>query len=574
MVNMMMKKQIQILTIAAAALIAGCAGAVAGKTEAPIEVESRTLSGQYLASHFAQSRYDWGAANTYLGRVLEKDPGNVELLRRSMILAMGTGDIDLAARRAEALVPLDDDNGLALMILAVRGMAANDIPGAADHLDAMKPGDMADFVRPVLKGWTEAAQGRLYTEGFNQTTIHLYHGALLATFLDKKAEMKTFTDALLQAGALAGGDAERSADMLAVLGDYKQAAVLYEGVNMQDSDNSRLASKLAEIKKKDGGKIREMVEPLKIKSIQQGAAMALYDMAYILYQEQSDSSAQIFARMALSLDVGLVDARLLLADTLTRNGRFDEAIAELGSIPADHPSYLTVQRHAADLLDKAGRTDEALKRLNTLFTDYNDVESLIRIGDIYRNAENYKNALTAYNKAAKRIGGKIPEKYWYLLYARGMAYEREGNWDRAESDLKAALTYRPDHPYLLNYLGYGWADQGMHLEESLDLIKRAVSLQPADGYIIDSLGWVQYMMGLYSEALPNVEKAVELLPYDATINDHLGDVYWQTGRRMEARFQWERALNASTSEPEKERINQKLRFGLEGLQEMKRANAE
>jgi len=534
----------------------------------------RGAAGKYLSSHFAQSRHDWAAANDYLSYILAADPQNLELIRRSMILAIGSGDLTVASQRAHELTAIEKGDGLALMILAVNDMAAENMDSAIKHLDAMKAGDMTDFVKPILRGWAAAAQGKLDLDGFNETTIHRYHGGMLSAFLGKKDKVKEYADGLMAVGSLSNTDAERAADLLSYLGRYEEAAVLYEGVLAQNDDNKRLEEKLAEAKKKDGGAILQLIEPMKIKKAQQGAALAMYDMAYILYQEHSDSSTKLFAHMALALDPMMTEAHMLLADTLTRNDRLEEAIKQLANIPEGHESYLIVQRHAAELLAEVGRTEEAKEKLQQLFTKHNDVESLIRIGDLYRHNEDYKGALKAYNEAATHIGGeKIPEEYWYLLYARGMAYEREGDWKNAESDLKAALGYRPDHPYLLNYLGYGWADQGQNLDESLKLIKRAVSLQPNDGYIIDSLGWVQYMMKDYAGALPSLERAVELLPYDSTINDHLGDVYWQVGRRMEARFQWERARNYSEETVFKERLDQKLQFGLAGIEEIKQAGA-
>ena len=117
---------------------------------------------------------------------------------------------------------------------------------------------------------------------------------------------------------------------------------------------------------------------------------------------------------------------------------------------------------------------------------------------------------------------------------------------------------------MLNYLGYSWVDQGLHLEKSLGMIAKAVNILPNDGYITDSLGWVHYKMGNYEAAVPHLERAVALLPYDATINDHLGDSYWQVGRQHEARFQWQRALNYNENEDEKlkQKIQKKLIAGL------------
>src|SRR5690606_33991930 len=130
---------------------------------------------------------------------------------------------------------------------------------------------------------------------------------------------------------------------------------------------------------------------------------------------------------------------------------------------------------------------------------------------------------------------------WTLFYFRGIAYERAKQWDKAEADLLQALALFPEQPHVLNYLGYSWVDQGMHLDEAMDMIARAVELRPNDGYIVDSLGWAHYRLGNYEEAVRELERAVELRPEDPVINDHLGDAYWKVGRRLEARFQWAHA---------------------------------
>jgi tetratricopeptide (TPR) repeat protein len=190
---------------------------------------------------------------------------------------------------------------------------------------------------------------------------------------------------------------------------------------------------------------------------------------------------------------------------------------------------------------------------------------MIQIGDLYRGMENFDRAITAYNRAARSLGDTIPSDYWHLLYVRGMAYEQAGDWPRAEKDLKAALAYQPAHPYILNYLGYAWADQGIHLDEALTMIEKAMSLRPDDGYITDSMGWVLFKMNQFEEAVPFLEQAVALMPYDTTVNDHLGDAYWRVGRRLEARFQWERAKNHSTDADSIKALELKISEGLPEL---------
>ncbi len=117
----------------------------------------------------------------------------------------------------------------------------------------------------------------------------------------------------------------------------------------------------------------------------------------------------------------------------------------------------------------------------------------------------------------------MPEKAnWVLFYFRGICYERSKQWPLAEADLKKALQLYPDQPLVLNYLGYSWVDQGINLDEGMNMIRRAVEQRPDDGYIVDSLGWANFRIGNYDEAVKELERAVELKPEDSTINDHLG----------------------------------------------------
>jgi tetratricopeptide (TPR) repeat protein len=521
------------------------------------------FAGDFLASYHAQSQYDWKSANEFLERVLAQDPDNPELIRRSMVLAMGAGQMDIASTRARklaSLIPNDPTNALGVMILTVDDISKNRLPEALTQIDKMPAGDMADFIRPIIRSWILAGQGKFDVTGFNPTTVHLYHASLISIMLEKPASAREFADKIAGTEGLSPMESERTADIYAAIGDREKALTIYKQL-VAERPNEALEEKITAVSNKDSD-LSTTLRPLMVKTAAQGVALAMFDMANILYNDQTDSSTKLFAQMAIALDPNLIDARLLLADSLARNGRLDEAISYFRDIPETHKAYLPAQRYAADLLAEAGQTEQARVILSDLFTQYNDVEALIRIGDLYRSEEKYKDALTWYNKAVNHLGNKVPEDYWHLLYARGMAYERQGEWGKAETDLKAALTYRPDHPYLLNYLGYGWADQGMHLKEALKMIERAVALRPSDGYITDSLGWVHFMMGDYKESIPYLERAVELLPYDATINDHLGDAYWYVGRRQEAKFQWERAINHAETDKIKVQIQAKLDNGL------------
>mgnify|MGYP000515957389 CR=1 FL=1 len=529
-----------------------------------------SLSGNYLSSQFAQRHHDWQRAVVFTKPLLESSPDNNQLINKTMVLAMGSGQSKAAIELAHKLLDGNDQNSaLALLFVALDHFSKKEFKEAAEYIEKMPEGSLSEFILPLLESWSQAAVGVHDTKNLDKNTIHIHHAILIADLLGETTHIETLLQKSLNASGLALQDLERIADVYAYIGKREIALELYQKLFTEWPDNRPLGQKLESFKQGSTTKyLKTMSSP------QEGMAEALYDMARLLFQEYSDDSARVFAHMALFLNPNLTDANLLLGYITARNDQYDEAIAYYQTVQPDNVKYPEARRMAADLLESTGRIDEALNELEALYKNRDDLEALIQMGDIYRRSEGFKKAISKYNQAAKSFDGKITQEYWQLYYVRRMSYERLGQWKKAEADLSAALEYQPENPLILNYLGYAWADQGVKLQESLELIRKAAALRPTDGYIIDSLGWVLYRMGKYEEAVPHLEKAVELLPYDPIINDHLGDVYWKVGRNLEARFQWTRAQNHSEDDELITTIADKLENGLDADERVKEAKSQ
>lgn len=121
-----------------------------------------------------------------------------------------------------------------------------------------------------------------------------------------------------------------------------------------------------------------------------------------------------------------------------------------------------------------------------------------------------------------------------LLYTRSIAYERSGNVDAAIADLTTILSFDDANAVALNALGYTLANRTDRYEEAYDLIDRALSIDPEDPAIIDSMGWVLYHMGRYEEALEYLQKAHDSM-LDEEVISHLAQVLWKLDRSEEAK---------------------------------------
>ena len=109
----------------------------------------------------------------------------------------------------------------------------------------------------------------------------------------------------------------------------------------------------------------------------------------------------------------------------------------------------------------------------------------------------------------------VDERHWPVFFGRGIVLERTKQWPKAEADMKKALELSPEQPHVLNYLGYSWIDQGLHLDEGMKMLQRATELRPDDGAITDSVGWAFYRLGQYDKAVEWLERASEQKGDDA-----------------------------------------------------------
>ncbi|MCE0521921.1 MAG: tetratricopeptide repeat protein [Methylacidiphilales bacterium] len=117
-----------------------------------------------------------------------------------------------------------------------------------------------------------------------------------------------------------------------------------------------------------------------------------------------------------------------------------------------------------------------------------------------------------------------------------------GQKDRLEAVLREGLGKYPDNPELMNELAYFWADQGLHLPEALALSRRAAALEPDNGPILDTWGWVYFQMGQAKDALPYLQRAAFMTNNDPVVLQHVGDAYLKLGLKREAIATWTRAL--------------------------------
>ena len=522
-----------------------------------------TTAGSYLAARHAGTERDSATAAAYYLNVLKADPRNADLLGRTFLSVLTDGDIEEAGKLADRLIQVDRTDRIARLVVGVRALKQKQYALARQSFAQSVRGPVTDLTATLLTAWALAGAGD--ARGATDALDHLtgpdwyaifkdLHGGLILDFGNNRKDAAKRYERAYKADSTALRTVQAYARFLSRNGGKNEALKIYQEFNKAVPDHPLISAEMKDLAA--GEKLPALVD-----SPQAGAAEALYGLGASIGRRGGEDLALIYLQLALYLEPTHAMALLSLADLYESLKKPDLAIKVYDRIPPS-PLRRNADIQVASDLDQLERTDEAKKRLEHLITEHpKDTEAIVAFGNILRGRKQFAECADVYGKAIANV--PKPEKSnWVMFYFRGICYERSKQWPNAEVDLKKALELYPDQPLVLNYLGYSWVDQGVHMDEGMNMIRRAVEQRPDDGYIVDSLGWAYFRTGNYAEAVKNLERAVELKPEDPTINDHLGDAYWRVGRALEARFQWSHAKDLNPDKDDLPKIEEKLKSGL------------
>ncbi|HZC54438.1 MAG TPA: tetratricopeptide repeat protein [Xanthobacteraceae bacterium] len=534
------------------------------QTPAQAELLPENAAGNYLAARHAGAERDATAAATYYMDVLKLDPRNPDLLSRAFLSVLTGGDIDQADKLAERMLDVDHTDKISHLVIGIRELKLKHYGVAKQHFAQSVRGPVTDLTAAMLTAWAQSGAGDTHAalDTLDKLSGPDWYGIfkdLHAGFIsdlagDKKTAAKRYESAY-KTDPTALRTVEAYGRFLSRNGSKDDALKIYQDFAKVLPDHPIVNEEMKAIA--DGQKLPSLID-----SPQAGAAEALYGLGASIGRRGGEDLALIYLQLALYLQPSHAMALLSLGDLYEDLKKPDLAIKAYERMPTSSSLSRNAEIQMAVDLDALDRTDEAKQRLQRVISARpKDTEAIIELGNIQRARKDFASCADTYSKAIDTVPN--PEKSnWVMFYFRGICYERSHQWPAAETDMKKALELFPEQPLVLNYLGYSWVDQGVHLDQGMDMIRRAVEQRPDDGYIVDSLGWAYFRTGNYDEAVKNLERAVELKPEDPTINDHLGDAYWRVGRLLEAHFQWSHAKDLKPEPEDLPKIEAKLKDGL------------
>lgn len=412
-------------------------------------------------------------------------------------------------------------------------------------------------------------------ESANNVDAHFYKGTIYlmqGDGVNAVSELRTVTDekpgfmpayiSLAQAHLL------NKENELAV--DTLQSAVK---INPKSKDARRALARVYAFVMKDYQAAEEQLR--KTVEIDPNDIVSLEDSGNFFLAKRDFEDAEELYRQMITIQPKNPSGYLRMSRLYIAQQQPDKALAVLEQGYAQNPlatqllaaliqSYMSQKKH-----------DQALALCEQRIADnLQDVVAYNLIGWVHTDLKNYSQAETALKKAidlqplwpaphsnlarlyllqgrkqeaVQRLKGAIESnpknREAYLSLA--MLYEQDNDFTNSMEIYELALKHNPQFWFAANNLAFLISEESQNaadLERAMQLAKKALQLQPNNPAVLDTIGWVHYRMGQYSQALNTIEKALQIAPDAAVLNYHLGMVLVKLGRADEGKDKLVKAL--------------------------------
>ena len=508
-----------------------------------------------IAEMAGQRGLNQKALNDYTD--LARETNDLNIIKRASRIASFLRNVSVAVEMGNMWLAKDPESQEALRTLSFQMVSMGRYREAVDHLTKLlELGAVIDF--RLISNQTAS-----------DTNASLVIDALIADFEDLRTlypenqSLRLGLAHLYQQNEQVE-DAYELVRNLAKEMDDNPEVVILEVDLLEQMGEAALAKRRLEQSLRNNKNHKELRFQYARKLVDEQRYREAHDQFEIIVEQFPDDYDMLYSLALISMEINMLNEAKLYFSRLVENAhRLDDSHYYLGFINAQENNtdtaiehffnvngggnFLPAQRSLAELMIRAGRYKEVKARLQNIRfrnSDYN-IPLLTMEANVLMDEGFLDEAGTVLNNAVGAFPNNIQ-----LLFLRSVYSQEINDLTTMEVDLRKIIQLNPNSPVAYNSLGYYLADRSDRIEEAYELIQRAVELAPNDPAIIDSLGWVQYRLGLYDEARQNLDKAYELYP-DHEVAAHLGEVLWVMGEKSAARAVWRKALE---SQPDSESI--------------------
>jgi len=527
--------------------------------------EKRDLSCSYfyfLWGTHAESNKKYSEAQEAYEKALICDPDADYVLKKLPILLLKMGKQHAAAQWLRDAIERNPNDIDSLLLLARLDVNFGDLDGAIKIYEKILELAPDNTTVRLRLGYLYSQQGR-YKEGEETIKVLLlkdpdsYFALLYLARLAVQSADYESAAAFYEKILPLHWSPELVFEMAEFYGksdQYKRVEELYASVLKKEPENEQAAlGRVHALLLSDQGK--EALEELsRIRRFSKNTTNIDLITSRVLIRMRKFDKANSLLEKVLAREESSA-ARYMLAVIRYEANKKEAALAHLRKISHGDVEFEDSIALRARILSELNRAPEAMVVLQKLIdkSDRRQPQYYVLLAGLYVNSKETGAANEILTKGIELYPDNVS-----LLFAHGLLLEQEKKQDEAIASMEKVVALQPDHVEALNYLGYTWAENNVHLEKALEYIRKALSLKPDNGFILDSLGWVYFRMGELEKARVEMEHAIALESGDPNIYEHLGDIYLASGQKEKARNAWRKAKELFKEEEKKEKMQQKI----------------
>ncbi len=457
---------------------------------------NRSSESDYVAALLEEYRHDPQLALKEYGLALKQDPQSAFLANAGTSAALEAGNLAQARAWAEKAISISSSSAESYRLLGRVFWAQNDLPQAEAAFE------QALAINPMSSDAVYALAALTSLRSLSEAKKILKRYAVV--------DPDQASDTYFQIA-----DIEFKENHLHRAIKYLKQSILAD----PDSDSVASRYALAQAYEQEYSTTAAINEYKKIIPFEPRNAKLLDHIAEIYSLAGNWPEARNFFNRALTIDIHDAEANYWMSVHAEKKKDFLSAIHYLEASSAlAHDLYLNLElsydytrindtKGAVAVLEKARKI---WPRDGTLFFS-------LALG--LEDLKDYKNEIQVL-----KAGLKANPHDKDMLYELGSVLDKMNDVSGSEKAFKTLIKESPNDADAFNYLGYELAERGIKLPEAEALIKKAVSLNPANGAYQDSLGWVYYREGYFHRALSQTFSALEKSPEDADIWAHLSAI--------------------------------------------------
>jgi tetratricopeptide (TPR) repeat protein len=501
----------------------------------------------YLLALKAESQSKFELAASHYREVVKHDPYVEEMHETLAVLLLRSGQLDELLKVCQTSLEQFPNNTALNMILADVLAGRKDYYGAIKHYRKVAEADPGGARAYLLMGTVYDAlkqydlAGEMYekvvlTEPSNPLGYHLLSQSQI-----RRGDLRAAQVSLGKAVSLRPNfiqAREHFAWVLMKLGVTQQAMRELKLLIKLDPRNEKVRKYLEKLQNISAS---AKAVPLDSQDVPEDLSRPVdihMNIAAIFYEQAVYLKALDEFQLAL-IGEDRKEPHMLMSRIYEILGRLDKAIDEFEVLRKMAPESVDILRYTARLYSLNEQPDEAVRLVEKAVHIQPENDSLRHsLSLAYMAVEKYDRAIESMRTAITLNDSK--DSYYFEL---GALLERSGKYTDAIENMQRAIELNPMHSNAHNFIGYMYAQEGQYLDKALTHLKKALSIQPRNGYFLDSLGWIYFKKGDSEKALTEIKKAMVYTSPDPVLYDHLGDVQFALKNYDEAHGAWKTSLS-------------------------------